>query len=139
LSIREWQQASDIFLKVINTIPDNQRKAPGVCGEWSCQQIIAHLAGWQREATRRFEAFQQGDPSNATYDIVTFNATSVEALKLFNWKETVETLVYTCDDMQALYKQRPSDDPRYDEWFIAMTKEFKLHTAQIQAWLEENA
>ncbi len=140
-SYAAWQSAHHDFSQVVKAIPAELRKKAGVCGEWSCQQIVAHLAGWQREALKRYRDFQQGDSSNIRYEIDQFNASSVAALKLFNWKETLETFADTCEDLELqvgqLSPETTAQDARYAQWMIGLARDLREHTQQIKDWLVE--
>lgn len=35
---------------------------PGVCGDWSVKDFVAHMAGWQRRLLAHMEAAQRGEP-----------------------------------------------------------------------------
>jgi hypothetical protein len=137
-TLQAWRLATARLLAAVEQIPEDRHKTPGVCGYWNAQQVIAHLAGWQREALKRYRDFQQGDRTNAIYDMDAFNASSVEALKLLNWQETLDTYRYTCEDLDEMASRLSEDDlsdPRYEEWLTALTRENNEHAAQIETWL----
>jgi uncharacterized protein (TIGR03083 family) len=65
------------FLKALERIPREQWQEPGVCGVWSTQDVIAHLAsyetvlvdiltliGGQNMPTPALDAFKSGEPFN---------------------------------------------------------------------------
>jgi hypothetical protein len=137
-TLQEWRSATKYFRAVVERIPEDRRKTPGVCGVWNAQQVIAHLAGWQREALKRYRDFQRGDSTNTTYDVDAFNTASIEALKLLNWRETLETYRYTCEDLDEMASRLTTQDltdPRYEEWLIALARENHEHAIQIETWL----
>lgn len=137
--LHQWQRTTDQFIQLMEVVPEGQRKISGVCGIWNIQQIVAHLAGWQREALTRFTAFQARDTSDKQYDIDQFNADSVAALRLLNWQETLETYRYTCDDLrqaaQALSDEVIRAEPRYEIWLAALARDTHDHADQIRLWL----
>lgn len=138
-ALDRWLTAADNFLKTVETLPYDLRKTSGVCGEWSCQQIVAHLAGWQREALKRYGDFKAGDTISITYDIDRFNAGSVEALKLLNWYEVLDTFRFTRDDLARAAQELSPDqilkNPMYEEWLVGIETDLIAHTQEIQQWL----
>jgi uncharacterized protein (TIGR03083 family) len=137
---KTWQQAADHFLNLLAAIPFEKCTQSGVCGGWSCQQIVAHLAGWQREALKRYRDFLAGDTRSQNYDIDAFNASSVSAMKLLGWSEVVDTFRFTRDDLAqaalALTPEQISHNPLYAEWLIGLGRDLIEHTQQIKNWLE---
>ena len=137
--LHDWRKAADKFQNIVDGVPHDLRTKPGVCGEWNCQQVIAHLAGWQREAFRRFEIFRTGDYTSITYDEDAFNADSVEALKLLGWSDVVDTFRFTCDDLEKISKLLSSDEieanSMYAEWLTSLTRELQNHGKEIEEWL----
>ena len=138
-ALRQWQHAAAEFLKTVENIPYERRQVVGVCGAWSIQQIVAHLAGWQREALRRYQECLAGDTTSRTYDLDAFNASSVAALKLLNWYETLDTFRFTFEDLnkkaQQLTETQLSQTPVYEEWLTGIGNDLVEHTTQIVKWL----
>lgn len=138
-ALANWQAAATAFIKVIEAVPEELRKKSGVCGVWNCQQVIAHLAGWQREALKRYQDFLEGDTVSITYDLDAYNASSVAALKLLNWYETLDTFKFTFDDLNrlatTLTSQQVEQNPLYTEWLIGVGDDLVTHTAEIEQWL----
>lgn len=136
---QHWQRAAAEFLKTVENIPYELRQQPGACGTWSVQQVVAHLAGWQREALRRYGDCLAGDTTSRTYDLDAFNASSVAALKLLNWYETLDTFRFTVEDLnqqaQQLTAEQISQTPVYEEWLTGIGNDLVQHTTAIQAWL----
>ena len=134
-----WQQAYHEFRDAVSQVPAEFQKTPGICAERSVREVIGLLAGWQREALRRYQDFQNGDTSNKIYDADRFNADSISALSLLNWREVVETFQFTCEDLENTIQQLPLEqvesDPRYTEWLVGITADLETHTTQIKSWL----
>ncbi len=57
--LQEEYQQWEAFLEQIDPARMDQ---PGVTGEWSIKDIVAHLAGWQRRNGARLQAAQRGEP-----------------------------------------------------------------------------
>jgi hypothetical protein len=134
-----WQNSYQEFCAFVQQIPSDQQLTPGVCGVWSSKELIAHIAGWHREALKRYEDYQNGDTGGKKYDFDEFNAASVSALSLLNWRETFETLQQTYDDLlDALNKltaEQITNDSRYAAWLDGLREDFEEHTEQVKAWL----
>ena len=141
--LQAWRQAAADFTKLAESVPYELRQKEGVCGEWSCQQIVAHLAGWQREALKRYEDFHRGDRSSQTYNVDAFNASSVAALKLLSWSEVLDTFRFTSEDLarraEALSDEETEANPGYEEWLVGLRDDLLRHTSEIQQWLERNS
>lgn len=49
------------LLASIEGLSEEEMLEPGVCGDWSVRDILAHVAAWDRETTAMFEAMLQGE------------------------------------------------------------------------------
>jgi len=136
-SLARWQASSQAFHDLLQRVPETHSALAGVSGIWSVKQIVAHIAGWQREAYRRFQDYQRGLPVAEAYDDNAFNASSVNALRLLNWRETLETYEQTQADLSALALSLHEDDRApYGEWLWDLADDLDEHGQEIQAWLE---
>jgi hypothetical protein len=52
---RNWQA-------LLDDIGVERMDQPGVTGEWSVKDIVAHLTGWRRRTVARLQAAQRGEP-----------------------------------------------------------------------------
>lgn len=138
---QDWQQATAYYTKLLQSVPANLQTQPGACGDWSSKELTAHFAGWNREALRRFKLYLEGQRDPIEYDEDSFNAQSVEALKLFNWRETAETFYQTVDDLNqfatALTPEQIAETKRYGLWFAALAKDLRAHSEELSYWLGE--
>ena len=57
--LQEEYQKFEAFLDQIGETRMNQ---PGVAGDWSTKDIVAHLTGWQPRLTSNIQAAQRGEP-----------------------------------------------------------------------------
>ena len=57
--LQEEYQKFEAFLDQIGETRMNQ---PGVAGDWSMKDIVAHLTGWQPRLTSNIQAAQRGEP-----------------------------------------------------------------------------
>jgi hypothetical protein len=53
----------DLFAAVLARVPQDQMEIPGVLGDWSVKDLLAHIAVWQsRQITMLFQAERSGKP-----------------------------------------------------------------------------
>lgn len=57
----QMADARERLLASIEGLPDEEMLEPGVCGEWSVRDVLAHVAAWDRETTAMFEAMLKGE------------------------------------------------------------------------------
>lgn len=141
-TLQDWQDQNQAMLQILNGLPAEKTNISGVCGEWGIKQIVAHLAGWYREAFKRFEAFAEGDTTDKRYDIDKFNDDSVAALRLLNWRETLDTFQTTYDDLTQAAQALPPDVNRLDDhlwWLRELARDVGDHRVEIETWLAEEA
>jgi hypothetical protein len=50
---------------LLRDIGEDHMTQPGVAGEWSIKDIVAHLTGWRRRTVGRFQAALRHEPSPA--------------------------------------------------------------------------
>lgn len=50
------------WLALLDEIGPQRMDRPGVAGEWSIKDIIAHLTGWRRRTVGRLQAVARGEP-----------------------------------------------------------------------------
>ena len=111
-----------------------QQNIPG--SQWSPKNIVAHMAGWEHEATERFWRFLAGPTEDATYNNDEFNSRSVAARQHLTWDQTLRELKAARQALQEpLAVVSPDDlarESRFVEWLEAMTRHYAEHTQQLQ-------
>ena len=65
--------------ELLTALSPQEMETPGVQGEWSVKDTLAHIATWERLAADRLRAAQSGsqpefEPVNADWDVDAFNA-----------------------------------------------------------------
>ncbi|MBN1967230.1 MAG: maleylpyruvate isomerase N-terminal domain-containing protein [Anaerolineae bacterium] len=136
--IEQWLAAYDALFAALDALPPVQRETPGLCGEWSARQLVAHLAGWHYEAIRRYAEIVAGDIADRSYDTDAFNALQVEARAHLTWEQTLDDLREAMDIFRAQALNLPGTgtrDFRYAEWLRGLTADAETHRAQVLAWL----
>lgn len=131
--------AFDVFQEVASQLDPAARERAGVCGFWSPKDVIAHLIGWDLEATRRLRAFMSGPTEDLTYDLAAFNAGSVVARQYLSWNEILvelQTAQQTLREaMVALGDEDVAREPRISQWIAGRNSDYEEHTAQLRQWL----
>lgn len=128
MSFTRWQTAKDAYLQAVQNT--KRYDEPGASGEWSIRAVTAQLAGWHREAYHRMAT----EENPADYDVAAFNASSVSAVSLLNWREILDTLRFTFEDLEALVAQRQS--AAQDRWFTRLAQDLENRTQEINNWLQ---
>jgi hypothetical protein len=115
------------------------RDRSGVCGVWSPQDVVAHLAGWDREAARRFRVLLAGPVIDRIYDVDAFNARSVAARRHLSWDEALGELQAAHEALRRIIEHGDAEaaiaDPRFREWLLGRSRDYEHHAAQLRAWL----
>ncbi len=140
--IARMEAAYADLLALARTYPPPLRTRSGACGEWSAQQVLAHLCGWFAEARRRYRAFQRGS-GDMRYNVDAFNIVSLWQRRSLTYEQILAELEAQVRDFAALASQIPPErlarDPRYVEWLDGLTREALEHAAQLSAFQEEHA
>ncbi len=139
------------FLKTIEGLPEENMIEPGVVGDWSVKDILAHLSRWEAElVTLLFQAQQGNRPTT-----VQLSDASTDELNAKWYAQTRERPLdrvmadfegvrdQTIRRVQALADRDLDDPKRFDwldghplvEWITSdSTKHEAEHGAQIRAW-----
>jgi Mycothiol maleylpyruvate isomerase N-terminal domain len=132
------EKAHTFFMSVVAKLLPERHDQPGVCGVWTPRQVVAHLTGWNAEATRGFGAFMAGDPEHFVQDVDAFNSQSVDQRSQLTWDETLLELATTHASFQqaisALALAHPTS-PGYLGWLKGRIEDYEIHTTQMQMWL----
>lgn len=139
-ALAQYETDFAAFQQIVAQIPASLRTEPGACGDWSPQQVVAHLSGWLQEGKRRFTRFPTGT-GMINYNVDAFNAVSVRKRKGYNWAHTVAELDKLSFEWVSQARQVPAEraerDDRYQEWLNIMAAEFREHGAQLVAFQEQ--
>ena len=127
------------FRQKLIQLQPSRREQVGVCGHWSPKEVIAHLAGWDHEAARRFHLFMKGPTEDIKYDLDAFNAKSVAERKHMNWEQTLKELDEAHNTLKhAIGLVEPKHlktDDRFFGWLEGRIRDYKEHTVQIETWI----
>lgn len=131
-------KAHTSFMSVAAQLPPTLYDQTGVCGVWTPKQVVAHLVGWDLEATRGFRALLAGEPEQFVQDVDVFNHQSVDQRADLSWQETLQQLSSAYASFQQaidalVVAQHVA--PGYLGWLHGRIEDYHTHTAQLQAWL----
>ncbi|HLV98882.1 MAG TPA: maleylpyruvate isomerase N-terminal domain-containing protein [Ktedonobacterales bacterium] len=105
-------------------------------GQWTLRDVVAHLTGWDHEATERFWRFLAGPTEETAYNTDEFNARSVAARQHFSYAQAVKEWRSVHRGLEeAIAAVQPEDleaEGRFAEWLTAISKHYEEHTAQLQ-------
>lgn len=134
--LRAFEAASAAFFAKAQRVPGARQRQPGACGDWSAQNILAHLEGWAAEALRRYARYPYG-VGKINYNIDAFNAVSVRRRASVDYDEVLALLQTRCAVLLEAARARSDEqhiqDGRYLEWLRILTHEFETHGAQLAA------
>jgi hypothetical protein len=63
--VSQLNSEQDSWQDLLAEIGEDRMDEPGVAGEWSIKDIVAHLTAWRRRTVRRLEAAATGQPEPA--------------------------------------------------------------------------
>ena len=132
------------FMQSYAGLTDAQLMEPGVTGDWSVRDIIAHVTTWEEEALKHLPLIIAGGrpPRYATYGgIDAFNALMIARRREQSLLEVRQQLVATHHRLLDFIRGAP------DEQFSRETRarrrlrldtygHYPLHTEMIRAWRE---
>ena len=98
-------------LRTIADLPDSAWETPGVCGVWSCKDIIAHLASYERVLVDILATFLNSEPTPSLDEFRdpngSFNDGQVALRKHNTVAEVVAEYNSTCSQTMELITQIP--------------------------------
>jgi uncharacterized damage-inducible protein DinB len=124
------------FLETCEQLDPGLYEQGTVDGQWSLRDLVAHLTGWDHEATERFWRFLAGPTEDITYNHDKFNARSVAARQHFTYQQAIKELRSVHRGLEeAIAAVQPEDletESRFVEWLQALSKHYEEHTAQLK-------
>ena len=79
--LRDMDKAWRAFMDSVWGIPESLMSEPGVAGQWSVKDILAHVAAWDRETTRVVMQIMRGDEPQWPIHDQKFNDVNYDADK----------------------------------------------------------
>ena len=109
--------------------------------QWSLRDVVAHLTGWDHEATERFWRFLSGPTEDSTYNNDEFNARSVTARQHFSYAQAVKEWRSVHRGLEeAIGAVQPEDleaDSRFATWLVTLSSHYEEHAAQLRTLLSQ--
>ena len=105
---RAWAALQDSYAG----LPDARLTAPGVIGDWSVTDVLAHVTTWEEEALKHVPVILEGGrpPRYVTYGgIDAFNARMTEQKRALSLDEVLSQLHDTHDRLLGFVASMPED------------------------------
>jgi Protein of unknown function (DUF664) len=104
------------MLRTMADLPDDAWETPGVCGIWSCKDIIAHLASYERVLVDILATFLSGEPTPSLDQFRDPNGSFNDQQVVLRQHNTVDEIVAeynsTCAQTMELIMQIPLETLR---------------------------
>lgn len=114
--------------------------APGVNGDWSPKDLLAHVGCWAAEAARQLECIRAGAPSRGP-DVEAFNTASYEACKDLTVKEVIAMASAAHHRLQEeieLVAPVALSGKIVDMIHECADRHYREHLAQLRRFIEED-
>jgi len=135
--LRDLDKAWRGFMDSIRGIPESLLSEPGVSGQWSVKDILAHVAAWDRETTRVVMQIMRGDEPQWPIPDQKFNDVNYEADKNLT---VVEARNRALSAHKALVEMLDGRAEVRAAWLRGATYDhYPEHTEDILRWRKENA
>jgi hypothetical protein len=125
------------FLEACDQLDQSLHEQGTIDGQWAARDMVAHLTGWDHEATERFWRFLAGPTEDVAYDNDEFNARSVAARQHFTYQQAVKELRSVHRGLEeAIAAIQPEDlaaNHRFEAWLTILSEHYEEHTAQLQS------
>ena len=146
--IENLEQTWAAFNESFTSLSDGQMVQPGVCGEWSVKDILAHVSTWEEESLKYLPTILRGEQTpryTKLYGgIDAFNARMSEECRGLSLDEVRKRLEHTHHRLMTYLESVP------EEQFIKETrfrrrlgwdsyKHYPMHTQAIREWREHAA
>lgn len=126
-------------------LTEAEMMAPGVAGDWSVKDMLAHVATWEEEALKYLPLVLVGGrpPRYASYGgIDTFNARMTEAKRGLSLAEVQRRLEETHRQLIAYLQSVPEEQFATETRFrhrlrLDTYSHYPLHANMIHAWREQ--
>jgi DinB superfamily len=107
------QKGNLLVIQVVDGFPEVGWDMPGVCGDWSVKDIIAHLTSHEHVAIEVLKTFQGNEPTPLILKFLhhrdEFNSAEVEARKYLTAQQVIDEYQDTQVQTTSLLMQIPSD------------------------------
>ncbi len=75
--VEDLNRARDEFLKAVGDIDPGLRTAPGLVGDWSARELLAHVGYWTGHAAEALHRAEQGELAESGHDALSVDERNV--------------------------------------------------------------
>ncbi len=129
-------------------LTDSQMTEPGIMGDWSVKDILAHVTTWEEEALKALPIILQGSKP-PRYSIVyggidAFNALRSQQKHNLSLSAVLEQLNETHHKLLDYIKSVPEEQFTQETGFLRRLRldtysHYRLHARAIREWREQSA
>ena len=135
--LRDMDKAWRALMDSVRGIPESLMSEPGVSGQWSVKDILAHIAAWDRETTRVVMQILRGDEPQWPIHDQKFNDVNYDADKNL---PVTEARNRALSAHKALVEMLDGKSEIRAAWLRGATYDhYPEHTEDILRWRTENA
>jgi hypothetical protein len=126
-------------------LSDDQLLEPGVMGDWTVKDIIAHISVWEQESLTHLPHILEGESTPRYADLYggidAFNALKIEKMNKLTLSEVhhnlEETHLNLLDYLQSVPEEQFSSESRFRRRLRLDTySHYPIHTRAILEWRE---
>lgn len=144
---RTMSRAWNDLLASIDGLTEEEMRIPGVTGDWSVADVLAHITTWENEALAHLPAIAQGKPQQRYKDVYggidAFNALSFEKDRSRSVAEIRQRLISTHQALLDYLATVPEDVLHSRQRFRTRLRwdtysHYPMHAEAIRAWRARN-
>jgi hypothetical protein len=141
------QRSRAATLTLLARLPAAALRTPRACGDWSIQDVLAHIAAWETEGARRLALIGRGRGARIVWydtmaEVDAFNARAVHASRRLRPDAVCQQLAAARSRLLAALRRLPPRalaDPRHALPVTTWLREFAwthetAHRQAIRAW-----
>lgn len=92
------------LIQLLDTIAQEAFEQPGVCGEWSCKDVVAHLVAWKKMFLGWYTAGLRGENPPTPAEDLKWNQTPALNQRIYlQWKDAPLDVVRS--ELEATYEE----------------------------------
>lgn len=146
-AIDEMTRSRRATLGVLAGIPEAAIRRPRTQGAWSVQDVLAHVAAWEEEGTRRLRLIARGRGARIRFydtmpEVDRFNTRAVRAARRLGLPTHLRRLARGRAELVRALRRLPPralDDPAHELPVVVWLREFAwtheaAHRREIRAW-----
>jgi hypothetical protein len=140
---REWKA----FLESFEGLQDRALTEPGVAGQWSVRDVLAHVTTWEEEVLKAIPLILEDKPLPRYSDIDAFNAREQHRKRNHSQDQVKQELVATHERLVAflrgssegVYAMENRLLQRLRQDTYSYYRHYREHASQITAWRTEQS